>query len=364
MFNSFKMSDTKTILVTGGLGYIGSHTIVELFNNEYLKSNSIKNQFQVVILDDCSSCSDKILPILESMINHKIFFYKVSLNDKNALEECFKKHKYDVVIHFAGKKSVNESIDKPLFYYENNFIGTFNLIEICLKYKVNNFIFSSSCTVYGNREDKPNEDEKYLFPINPYGKSKLFIEYMLKDTAKVNPDFKVVILRYCNPVSCHSSGLIGEDPFSNPTNLFPVIQNLIRGTFKELIIFGNDYPTKDGTCIRDYIHVTDIAQGHVIVLKLFEKENEKMFKDNCVIYNMGTNKGYSVKEIVDAYERANGIKLNYRYGNRRKGDATIALPDCSKIHKDLGWIPKIDLDQMCKDSYNFIKKHPKGLFQD
>ena len=358
------MSDTKTILVTGGLGYIGSHTIVELFNTEYLKSNSIKNKFEVVILDDCSSCSDKILPILESMIYHKIYFYKVSLNDKNALEECFKKHKYDAVIHFAGKKSVNESIDKPLFYYENNFIGTFNLIEICLKYKVNNFIFSSSCTVYGNREDKPNEDEKYLFPINPYGKSKLFIEYMLKDTAKVNPDFKVVLLRYCNPVSCHSSGLIGEDPFLNPTNLFPVIQNLIRGTLKELIIFGNDYPTKDGTCIRDYIHVTDIAQGHIIVLKLFEKENEKMFKDNCIIYNMGTNKGYSVKEIVDAYERANGIKLNYRYGNRRKGDATIALPDCSKIFKDLGWIPKIDLEQMCKDSYNFIKKHPKGLFQD
>ena len=358
------MSDTKTILVTGGLGYIGSHTIVELFNTEYLKSNSIKNKFEVVILDDCSSCSDKNLPSLESMISHKIFFYKVSLNDKNALEECFKKHKYDAVIHFAGKKSVNESIDKPLFYYENNFIGTFNLIEICLKYKVNNFIFSSSCTVYGNREDKPNEDEKYLFPINPYGKSKLFIEYMLKDTAKVNPDFKVVLLRYCNPVSCHSSGLIGEDPFLNPTNLFPVIQNLIRGTLKELIIFGNDYPTKDGTCIRDYIHVTDIAQGHIIVLKLFEKENEKMFKDNCIIYNMGTNKGYSVKEIVDAYERANGIKLNYRYGNRRKGDATIALPDCSKIFKDLGWIPKIDLEQMCKDSYNFIKKHPKGLFQD
>ena len=169
-------------------------------------------------MDDCSSGSDKIIPILESMINHKIVFYKVSLNDKTALEECFKKHKFDAVIHFAGKKSVNESIDKPLFYYENNFIGTFNLIEICLKYKVNNFIFSSSCTVYGNREDKPNEDEKYLFPINPYGKSKLFIEYMLKDTAKVNQDFKVVLLRYCNPVSCHSSGLIGEDPFLNPIN--------------------------------------------------------------------------------------------------------------------------------------------------
>ena len=355
------MATTRTILITGGLGYIGSHTIVELFNEEYLKANGIGNNFEVVIIDDCSSCSDKILPILEGMIKHKIHFYKISLNDKILLEEPFKNHKFYAVIHFAGKKSVNESIAKPLYYYENNFIGSFNLIKLCLKYKVNNFIFSSSCTVYGNREDKPTEDEKYLFPINPYGKSKLFIEYMLKDTAKVNPDFKVVLLRYCNPVSCHPSGLIGEDPFLNPTNLFPVIQNLIRGKLKELVIFGNDYPTKDGTCIRDYIHVTDIAQGHIIVLNLFSEGKEKLFNDNYAIYNMGTNKGYSVKEIVETYEKANGLKLNYRYGNRRKGDATIALPDCSKIYKDLGWIPKIELDQMCRDSYNFIQKHPKGL---
>ena len=325
---------------------------------------NINKNFEVVVVDDCSSCSERILPILEEMIKNKIYFYKLSLNDKNSLEEPFKYHQFYSVIHFAGKKSVNESIGKPLYYYENNFIGTFNLIELCLKYKVNNFIFSSSCTVYGNREDKPKEDEKHLFPINPYGRSKLFVEYMLKDIAKINPDFKVVLLRYCNPVSCHSSGLIGEDPFINPTNLFPVIQNLIRGTLKELIIFGNDYPTKDGTCIRDYIHVTDIAQGHIIVLKLFEKENERLFQDNCVIYNMGTNKGYSVKEIVETYEKANNIKLNYRYGNRRKGDAAISLPDCTKIYNDLGWMPKIELEQMCKDSYNFIKLHPKYLFKD
>lgn len=325
---------------------------------------NIQSNFKVVILDDCSSCSEKIIPILERMIKKKIYFYKASLNDVNSLEEPFKAHNFYAAIHFAGKKSVNESIEKPLFYYDNNFIGTFNLIKMCLKYKVNNFIFSSSCTVYGNRDDKPREDEKFLFPINPYGRSKLFIEYMLKDTAKVNKQFKVVLLRYCNPVSSHSSGLIGEDPFVNPTNLFPVIQNLIRGRIKELIIFGNDYPTKDGTCIRDYIHVTDIAQGHITVLKVFNPENEKIFKDNCVIYNMGTNRGYSVKEIVETYEKVNGIKLNYRYGNRRKGDATIALPDCNKIYKELGWMPKIGLEQMCKDSYNFINKNPKGLFKD
>ena len=356
------MQDTKTILITGGLGYIGSHTVVELFNEDYLKSNNIKDKFEVVILDDCSSCSEKILPILEEITKHKITFYKISLNDKESLEIPFKKHNFYAVIHFAGKKSVNESIDKPLYYYENNFIGTFNLIENCLKYNVNKFIFSSSCTVYGNREDKPNEDEKYLFPINPYGRSKLFIEYMLKDTAKVNKNLKIVLLRYCNPVSCHSSGLIGEDPFLKPTNLFPVIQNVIRGELKEFVIFGNDYPTKDGTCIRDYIHVTDIAQGHIIVLNLFQEGKENLFKENCVIYNMGTNKGYSVKEIVETYEKVNNIKLNYRYGDRRKGDATVALPDCSKIYKELGWIPKIGLEQICRDSYNFIKKHPKGLY--
>ena len=353
------MYNIKTILVTGGLGYIGSHTIVELYNEEFLKTKNIQNKFEIILVDDCSSCSDKILPVLEGMIKHKIIFYKISLMDKKLLEAPFLKHKIDAVIHFAGKKSVNESIEKPLYYYENNFIGTFNLLELCLKYKVNNFIFSSSCTVYGNREDKPNEDEKFLFPINPYGKSKLFIEYMLKDTAKVNPDFKVVLLRYCNPVSCHSSGFIGEDPFMKPTNLFPVIQNIIRGTLKELVIYGNDYPTKDGTCIRDYIHVTDIAQGHIIVLNLFQKSYEKFFIDNCAIYNMGTNIGYSVKEVVETYEKVNGIKLNYRYGERRKGDAVIALPDCTKIYKELGWMPKIHLEQMCKDSFNYIKKHSK-----
>ena len=298
------------------------------------------------------------------MVGKKIAFYKLSIVNKEALEEPFKKHNIYAVIHFAAKKSVNESVEKPLLYYENNVCGTFNLIELCLKYNVNNFIFSSSCTVYGNRDDRPKEDDKMLFPINPYGRTKLFVEHMLKDTAKANKNFKVALLRYCNPVAAHPSGAIGEDPYMKPTNLFPVIQNLIRGTLKELKIFGKDYPTRDGTCIRDYIHVTDIAQGHIIALKLFEKENEKLFTDNCVIYNMGTNIGYSVKEVVEMYEKANGIKLNYTYGERRPGDATIALPDCTKIQKELGWKPLIGLEQMCKDSYNFVMKHPNGLYSN
>ena len=352
------------ILITGGAGYIGSHTVVELYNKEYLKENKMKYNYDVVIVDDCSTCSEKVLPILENMIGKKIPFYKISIVNKKDLEEPFKKHKIYAVIHFAGKKAVGESVEKPLLYYENNFAGTLNLIELYLKYKVNNFIFSSSCTVYGNRDDRPNEEEKMLFPINPYGRSKLFIEYMLKDVAKAEKDFKIALLRYCNPVAAHSSGKIGEDPFSKPTNLFPMIQNLVRGKINEMKIFGKDYPTKDGTCIRDYIHVTDIAQGHIVVLNVFEKENEKLFNENTVIYNMGTNKGYSVKEVLEAYEKANEIKLNYTYGDRRIGDATIALPDCSKIQKELGWTPKIGLEQMCKDSFNFVKMHPYGLYNE
>lgn len=358
------MSEVKTILVTGGLGYIGSHTVIELYNKDYLKENKIKNKYEVVIVDDCSTCSEKVLNVLENMVGKKIPFYKVSIVNKKLLEEPFQKHKIYAIIHFAGKKAVGESVEKPLLYYENNFVGTLNLIELCLKYKVNNFIFSSSCTVYGNRDDRPKEDDIMLFPINPYGRSKLFIEHMLKDTAKAEKDFKVALLRYCNPVAAHPSGKIGEDPFLKPTNLFPVIQNLIRGTLKEMKIYGKDYPTRDGTCIRDYIHVTDIAQGHIIALNIFENENTKLFNENIVIYNMGTNKGYSVKEVIEMYEKANGIKLNYTYSGRRDGDATIALPDCSKIQKELGWSPKIGLEQMCKDSYNFVKMHPNGLYNE
>ena len=351
------MSNLKIILVTGGLGYIGSHTIIELYNKDYLQLNNIKNNYKVVIVDDCSNCKKETLSILEKMIGEKIPFYEYSICDKNSLEEVFKKHQFYAIIHFAGKKSVEESVYAPLKYYQNNFVGSLNLIELCLKYNVTNFVFSSSCTVYGNRDDRPNENDSMLFPINPYGRSKLFIEYMLKDTAKANQNFKIVLLRYCNPVASHPSGEIGEDPFQKPTNLFPVIQNFIRGILKEITIFGKDYPTEDGTCIRDYIHVTDIAQGHIIALNVFEKKNIKLFNENCVIYNMGTNKGYSVKEVVETYEKANNIKLNYKYGDRRKGDATIALPDCSKIQKELGWTPIIGLEQMCKDSFNYVKKH-------
>ena len=345
------MSSIKTILVTGGLGYIGSHTVVELFNKQYLKENKVKNEYDVVIVDDCSTCSEKVLSILENMVGKKIPFYKVSIVNKNVLEETFKRHKFYAVIHFAGKKAVGESVEKPLYYYENNFVGTLNLIELCLKYKINNFIFSSSCTVYGNRDDKPKEDEKLLFPINPYGRSKLFVEYMLKDIAKVEKDFKIALLRYCNPVAAHPSGKIGEDPFLKPINLFPVIQNLVRGTLKEMKIFGKDYPTKDGTCIRDYIHVYDLATAHILALKkmLETKQSKKI--------NLGIGKGFTVLEIIKIAEFIVNDKIKYEITNRRDGDPECVICDNNLAKTYLNWNIKYSaVKEHIKHTWNWLNK--------
>lgn len=355
------MSETKTILITGGLGYLGSHTIIEILNEEYLKSRNINDRYEIVVADDLSNSVEKIHEILEKMTGKKITFYKIDLCDKPKLEEIFKKHKFYGVIHFAGKKAVNESVKLPLMYYRNNIGMSINLIELCIEYKVNNIIFSSSSCVYGNRNDSAKEDDTNLHPINPYGKTKLYIENILIDAAKVNPDMRVVILRYCNPVAAHPSGEIGENPLGMPNNLFPIIQNFVMGKLKSLAIFGKDYPTRDGTCIRDFLHVRDLAQGHVLALNCFNKENEKLFTDNYVIYNLGTAKGFSVQEVFDAYEKANNIKLTYTYGPRREGDAAISLPNCEKIQKELNWVPTTSLEEMCRDSYNFVKKHPKGI---
>lgn len=353
--------EPKTILVTGGLGYIGSHTINELYNNDYIRSLNIKDNYNVVIIDNCSNCSLKVLEILENMTKQKIPFYNVDITNKAEMEKVFQSHNIYAIIHFAGKKSVAESQKDPLLYYKNNFIGSLNLVELCLQYKVNNFIFSSSACVYGNRDDSCKEDEKILNPINTYGKTKLYIENILIDVSRTNPQFKSVILRYCNPVAAHSSGEIGEFNSGVPANLFPVIEHYLRGKMKKLYIFGNDYDTKDGTCIRDYVHVVDIAQGHILALNCFTKENEKLFTNNIVIYNMGTNSGYSVQEVFDTYQKVNGIKFDYEYSPRRPGDAAKALPNCDKIAKELGWKPTTSLEQMCKDSYNFVLKKPNGF---
>jgi UDP-glucose 4-epimerase len=336
--------ESKVILVTGGLGYIGSHTIVELY----------KAGYNCIIVDNLYNASLDMIEPLETLTQTKLKYYTIDLMEKDKLEEVFKDNKIYGVIHFAAKKSVNESIKDPLSYYSNNLIGSVNLIDLCIKYEVNNFIFSSSACVYGTTPN-PDEDSP-LGAINPYGWTKIMIERVLIDTCNSNKynkrNFRSVILRYCNPVSAHPSGLIFENPRIAPSNLFPVIEKHLRGLSEKLQIFGKDYNTNDGTAIRDYVHVTDIARGHVYALKWFNKE-----EGTYEIYNMGTDKGNSVLEVVTTYERVNNIKINYEFTARRDGDAEILLPKNSKIKRDLGWSADITLEDMCRDSYNWLSKY-------
>ena len=344
-------SNYTDILLTGGLGYIGSHTVCEIY--EYNKK--FNTNYRVTILDNLDNCSLKILDRLKLLTGEDIKFYQVDVLDYDQLESVIKENSFKYVIHFAAKKSVNESTKIPLQYYKTNVTGSINLIELCLKYKLNNFIFSSSCCVYGNCDNIPNETEA-LNPINTYGRTKLFMERILIDTAEADVDFKCILLRYANPVSAHASGLIGENPKGVPANLFPVIENHIRGTTPKINVFGNDYNTKDGTAIRDYVHVSDISHGHVLAIDVFEKLNASGKKYE--IYNMGTDNGYSVLEVVNTYVESTGAKINFEFAARRNGDAEKAIPDSSKIKRDLNWAPKTTLTQMSVDSYNFIKNNP------
>jgi UDP-glucose 4-epimerase len=351
----------KSILVTGGLGYIGSHTVVELLSEDYLKSVDISETYDIVIIDNLSNSSEKVLEKIEFITKKKIRFYNIDILDDQALDKLFSNENFYAVIHFAGKKSVSESQKDPLNYYKNNVNGSLNLIEMCNKYEVNNFIFSSSSCVYGNRDDSATEEEIILQPINTYGMTKLFVEKILLDLSKSNKKFKSVILRYCNPVASHKSGLIGENPTGIPANLFPVIENHIRGKTANIFVFGNDYSTHDGTPIRDYVHVSDIAKGHVLALQCFEDNKIHLFKENVVIYNMGTNTGYSVLDVINTYMNTTGVKIIYEVAKRRLGDATKSCPNSNKIINELGWKPFTPLSEMCLDSYNFILKNPNGI---
>jgi len=351
----------KQILVTGGLGYIGSHTIVELLSEEYLKLVDVNDSYDIVIVDDCSNSSENILQRLESITGRKITLYKIDILNVAELEKIFELYQFYAVIHFAGKKSVEESTRNPLSYYSANVTGSLGLVELCLKYSVNNFIFSSSSCVYGNRDDSASEEETNLTPINTYGKTKLYVENILKDVSKSNKTFKSVLLRYCNPVAANKSGIIGENPKGTPANLFPIIEGVVRGKREKLFIFGNDYDTRDGTAIRDYVHVSDIARGHVLALQCFREDKADLFRDNSVIYNMGTNTGYSVYEVVNEYIQSTGKNINYEYSHRRQGDAAKSCPNSNKIMKELGWKPLTTLKEMCIDSYNFITKNPDGI---
>jgi len=335
----------KNILVTGGTGFIGSHTCVELLDNGY----------NVVIIDNLINSKKNVVDKIKQITNNNIIFYEIDLFDKYELLQIFTKHKFDCVMHFAGLKAVAESVNKPLLYYKNNIMITLNLLELMEKFKCYNLIFSSSATVYGNQKPPFKEDMNIGQGItNPYGQTKYMIEQILKDLCISNNKFNVTCLRYFNPVGAHPSGLIGEDPNGIPNNLMPVIlkvaikNNLdsdLGDRYKNLNIFGNDYNTKDGTCLRDYIHVVDLAQGHVKTLNNM---------DGYKVYNLGTGKGISVLDIINKFTEINKVDLPYKIVGKRDGDLAEVYCDPSLVKDELGWEAKLGLENMCRDSWNFI----------
>lgn len=334
------------ILVTGGTGYIGSHTVVDLLNN---------NQ-EVVIVDNLCNSKVEVLNRIEKITGKRPLFYEADVRNYEKMREIFKNNKIEAIINFAGLKAVGESVEKPLEYYENNLDCVFILIRLMKEFNVKNFVFSSSATVYGSPNVLPiPESYEPLSATNPYGKTKLFTEYILKDIAKVNKDFNIAILRYFNPIGAHPSGLIGEDPNGIPNNLLPYVAQVAVGKLKEISVFGSDYETKDGTGVRDYIHVCDLARGHYLAIK-------KLFNSNpgLVVYNLGTGKGYSVLEIIKAYEKACNKKLSYKITSRRKGDVAACYADPALAEKELGFKTEFDIEEMCRDSWNWQKNNPNG----
>lgn len=333
------------ILVAGGAGYIGSHTCVEL----------IKAGHTVVCADNLSNSSEEAIHRVEKITGSKIKFYQVDLRDYEASKKVFEENKLDGVIHFAGLKAVGESVVKPMEYYQNNLDTTFVLVKLMKEYNVKNLVFSSSATVYGTPEKLPlDETCRTGGTTNPYGTTKLFIEQILKDLYHADPSFNIALLRYFNPIGAHESGLIGEDPKGIPNNLSPYVTQVAIGKREYVHVFGNDYDTHDGTGVRDYIHVVDLAYGHVLALKKLET--------NCglVIYNLGTGIGYSVLDVIHAYEKACGHKIPYQIEGRRAGDLASVYCDPSKAYNELGFKAKYGIEEMARDSWNWQEKNPNG----
>lgn len=338
------MTKTK-ILLTGGSGFIGSHTAVEL----------LKEGTDVAIIDNLSNSSPEVLKRITKITKRSPVFFKIDLRDRENLEEVFKNNNFSSVIHFAGLKAVGESVREPLKYYDNNLTGTIVLLETMLKYKVNELVFSSSACVYGEPKKVPITENFEISPLNPYGQTKAMIELIIKDTANAYKDFKAIILRYFNPVGADKSGLIGEDPNGIPNNLVPFISQVAVGKLPQLKVFGNDYPTPDGTALRDYIHVVDLAKAHLKALqKLKESEGVK-------IYNLGTGKGSSVLEMITAFEKASGVKINFEFAPRRSGDATAVFTNPALANKELNWFAEKDIDEMCEDVWRWQKNNPDGF---
>lgn len=332
------------ILVTGGAGYIGSHTCVELLNTGH----------EIVVIDNLCNSSIKSLNRVEEITGKKITFYNIDLLKKDDLCQVFDREKVEVVVHFAGLKSVNESIKYPLKYYNNNLIGTFHLCDVMKKYEVKNFVFSSSATVYGSPNAVPVREEFPLYATNPYGKTKLILEEFLRDMYVSDNEWSVILLRYFNPVGAHKSGKIGENPKGIPNNLMPYITQVAMDKLAYLGIFGDDYDTPDGTGVRDYIHVVDLAIGHV---KAVEKLREKK---GVLTYNLGAGKGYSVLDMVRTFEKATGVKIPYEIKPRRTGDIPACYADPAKAEKELNWVAKKSLWEMCEDSWRWQNMNPNG----
>ena len=329
----------KRILVTGGTGYIGSHTIIELY----------KKGYEIDVLDNLFNSKESVLDRIEEITGKKPRFYKLDLLDYEGMDKLFAANQYDLVLHFAGLKAVGESVEKPLKYYKNNVGGTVNLLKCMQNHGVNKIIFSSSATVYGEQPvAKLNETMPTGTGItNPYGETKHIIEEILKDVVEANPKFEAVILRYFNPVGNHPSGLIGEDPNDIPNNLMPIIMKVSRGEIPELSVYGDDYPTPDGSGIRDFIHVVDLAKGHVAVI-------DKM-KPGALIYNLGTGKGTSVFEMIKAFEKASGKKLPYKVVERRAGDLAEIYADPTKAERELGWKAELTVEDAMRDTLKFLE---------
>lgn len=330
------------ILVIGGAGYIGSHTVVELLNENK----------EVIVVDNFSNSKPEMLGKIKKITNKDFKFYELDYSNKEKMDKVFAENKIDSVIHFAGYKAVGESVEKPIEYYTNNVSGTLNLLDVMRKHNVKTIIFSSSATVYGDPEVVPlTEMCKIGATTNPYGSSKLFIEQILKDVYKSDNTWDVCILRYFNPIGSHESGIIGEEPQGRPNNLMPYIVRVASGELEELSIFGNDYNTPDGTGVRDYIHVVDLAKGHIKALEKLEKE-----KSGIYIYNLGTGKGYSVLDMVHAFEKTTGQKIKYKITERRAGDIATCYADATKAKEELNWVAEKTLEDMCRDSWNYIKR--------
>lgn len=333
------------ILVTGGTGYIGSHTTVELLNVGH----------EVVILDNLSNSSEKVLEVISKITGKTPKFYKIDLLNYDDVDRCFSENKFDAVIHFAGLKAVGESCRIPLKYYHNNITGTLNLVDIMQKHDVYNLVFSSSATVYGMPETVPITEKFPLSTTNPYGSTKLMIEQILTDVYKSNNKWSMTLLRYFNPIGAHKSGDMGEDPKGIPNNLLPYVAQVAVGKLDYVHVFGNDYDTADGTGVRDYIHVVDLALGH---LKAIEK---KSGFPGVHIYNLGTGNGYSVLDIIHAFEKACDKKIDYKIEDRRPGDIAVCYADASKAKSELDWTATREIDEMCSDSWRWQSKHPNGF---